>query len=223
MLVGFRANVVAATFVGGLVFASSATAATISVNYQETSVFGTPNLSQAIRIAAPEHTGYVAAGPFRLTGGNGFGDFVAFCIDLAKNMGNGNTYETAGASAYGPSVDDAIDRLFTSAYAGVSTAIEGAAFQLALWEIITDTGSQYDLLSGNFVASSNYNVIQQAGSYLSGLTGAATGGYSLTFLNSGNSQNLVTVDLAPVPVPAAAGMLGLGIASFFGLRRRKRS
>ena len=61
----------------------------------------------------------------------------------------------------------------------------------------------------------------QANSYLSALSGASTGGYNISYLNSGTSQNLVTV--SPVPLPAALGMLGLGIASLFGLRRRKKA
>ncbi len=216
-----RTGIFAAAMAGGLFAASTVSAATVTVSYQETSVFGTPNFSQVINIAAPEHTGFVNAGPFRLNAGNGFGNFVAFCIDLSKAIANGSTYTTASASAHGASVDDAIDRLFTSAYSGISSAVQGAAFQLALWEIITDTGSAYDLGSGDFIASSNMGVENQANAYLAALGGASTGGFRLTYLNSGDSQNLVTV--SPVPLPAAAGMLALGLASFFGLRRRQKA
>ncbi|MGR3291807.1 MAG: VPLPA-CTERM sorting domain-containing protein, partial [Paracoccaceae bacterium] len=126
-------------------------------------------------------------------------------------------------------IDDLIDRLFTSAYAGIDSAIEGAAFQIALWEIITDGGPSfiadggpfYSLTGDKFRASEDTGVIEQANSYLAALAGASTGGYKITYLNSSDSQDLVTV--SAVPVPAALGMLGLGVASFFGLRRRKKS
>lgn len=200
---------------------STASASTVNVTYQGSSVFGTPNLSQVVKISSPSHTGAVNAGPFRLTGDNGFGNFVGFCIDLAKSMGNGNSYQTGTTSAYGAAVDANIDKLFTSSYASVNTAVEGAAFQLALWEIITDTGNGFSLGSGSFLASASASVMATAGGYLSGLATAATGGYKVTYLNSRSSQNLVSV--SPVPVPAAMGMLGLGLASLFGMRRRKKA
>ena len=203
--------------------ATVVSASTVEVGYQERSVFGTPNLSSAVTISSPFISGRVAAGPFRLTGSGGFGDFVAFCIDLGQYMARGKTYTVSGASTYGSEVDSNISRLFNSAYASLTTAVQGAAFQVALWEIITDTGSDsgLDLGMGAFTAGANASVINQAADYLEGLGGASTGGYKLTFLASGQSQDLVTV--SPVPVPAAFGMLGLGIAGLFGLRRRKKA
>ena len=214
-------NSVAAMALGLAFAATAASATTVNVTYQSGGVFGTPNLSQVAKINSPSHNGAVHAGPFRLAGSGGFGNFVGFCIDLAKNMSNGNAYTTATSSAHGSAVDANIDRLFTSSYASVNTAVEGAAFQLALWEIITDTGSSLGFSSGSFLASASGAVMTQANSYLSALSGASTGGYNISYLNSGTSQNLVTV--SPVPLPAALGMLGLGIASLFGLRRRKKA
>lgn len=204
--------------------ATVATASTTVVSYQEAGVFGTPNLSSPATIVSPFYNGGTSAGPFRLTGDNGFGDFIAFCIDLDNHMSSGKTYTVSGASSYGTAVDTNIDLLFNSAYAGLSTAVQGAAFQVALWEIITDTGDAtgFDLGLGSFTAtSSTAGVISQAADYLTGLGGATTGGYKLTFLANGNSQDLVTV--SPVPVPAAFGMLSLGLAGLFGLRRRKKA
>lgn len=221
MIFSYRMPLAAAVLSIG---ATVAGATSIVVDYQEASVFGTPNLSSSVTIVSPSFNGSTAAGPFRLTGDNGFGDFDAFCIDLAHYMSSGNTYTVSGASSYGAVVDSYIDRLFTSAYASLVTSVQGAAFQVALWEIITDTGaaSGYDLGLGAFTAtSSNASVISQATGYLAGLTGASTGGYNLTFLANASSQDLVTV--SPVPVPAAFGMLGLGLAGLFGLRRRKKA
>lgn len=204
---------------------SASSAATVTVDYQNSSnPFGSPALARYVRISSPQYTGGAGAGPFRLTGDGGFGDFVAFCVDLGKYLSSGNTYTTASSSAFGSAVDTNIDKLFTSAYSGISTRVEGAAFQVALWEIITDTGSGFDLSGGDFrVQMAGYSaaVINQATSYLSGLASAATGGYRLTFLNSGTSQNLVTV--SAVPLPAAAGMLGFGVLTLVGLRRRKKA
>lgn len=214
-------KLLAAVAVTGVFAVSAASAATLNVTYQDSTVFGTPNLSKTVNITSSGYTGGAQAGQFRLSGSGGFGNFLAFCVDLAKFMSSGNSYSTSSGSAFGATVDGYIDRLFTSAYASVDTAVEGAAFQLALWEIITDTGSAYSLTSGGFKATAGSAVTAQANSYLAGLAGASTGGYTITYLNSGTSQNLVTV--APVPLPAALGMLGLGVASLFGLRRRKKA
>ncbi|MEE9427602.1 MAG: Cys-Gln thioester bond-forming surface protein [Paracoccaceae bacterium] len=219
MLNSIKTSILTATLVTGVIAGSAASAATIKVGYQGRTVFGAPNHSQNVKIVAPPTTAIANAGAFRLNGSNGFGAFVAFCVDLSKHIRSGKTYTTASASAYGGTVDNAIDRLFTSAYSGVNSAIKGAAFQVALWEIITDTGAGYNLSQGQFQAQSSVAVRNQANLYLAGLSGAATGGYKMTYLNSGVSQNLVTV--SAVPVPAAAGMLGLGLLGLFGLRRRK--
>jgi len=204
--------------------ATAASAATVNVTYQGSNPFGTPNLSRYVRInSTTGYSGGTFAGPFRLVGSGALGNFVGFCVDLAQFMTNGGTYNTAGASGYGAAVDANIDRLFTSAYASISNRVQGAAFQVALWEIISDTSGGFDLGAGNFsVQNAVYSapVIAQANQYLGALAGAATGGYRLTFLKSGTSQDLVTV--SAVPIPAAAGMLGIGVFGLFAVGRRRK-
>jgi len=223
MLKYLKSGLLAATLAGSMFVVTGATAATVNVGYQGSTAFGSPNLSQRVRIYSNRSYSDVNAGAFRLTGSNGFGSFVAFCIDLAKSIRNGQSYDTSSASAFGGSVDSVIDRLFTSAYASVTTAVQGAAFQVALWEIITDTGTDYNLRRGGFRVGASRAVLNQANTYLDGLATAGTGGYQMTFLSSGSSQNLVTVTpISPVPVPAAAWMLGIGLLGLFGLRRRQK-
>ena len=206
--------------------AGAAQAATITVTYQGSGPFGTPNYSRYLQIASAPYSGGVFAGPFRLTGSGGMGNFVAFCVDLAKFLGSGHSYSTSASSGYGAAVDSAISKLFNSAYAGISNAVQGAAFQVALWEIITDTGTGYDLSSGGFSATyAPYSsaVLNQANLYLSALNTAPSSGYSLTFLNSGSSQNLVTVAQIPaVPLPASVGMMGLALGALTLIARRRR-
>ena len=215
-----KRSIAAAVF--GLAFVTtSASAATVNVTFQGSDPFGTPDHSRSVNITSPTYTGAARAGAFRLVGDGGFGNFVGFCVDLANYMTSGNSYATSASSAHGAAVDNNIDRLFTSSYAGVDTATEAAAFQLALWEIISDTGSTLSLTGGSFLATASAGVINTANIYLAALSGASTGGYTMTFLNSRSSQDLVTV--SPVPVPAALGMLGIGLVSLFGVRRRKKA
>lgn len=215
--------ILAVSLFASLASLTAGSAATVNVTYQGSTAFGSPNYSRYVEITSPGYSGGTFAGPFRLNGTGGLGRFIAFCIDLSKYMTSGGTYTTASSSGYGAAVDTRIDKLFTAFYGSISNRVQGAAFQLALWEIITDTGNGTSLGSGAFRvkwAGYSRDVILQANAYLRGLSSAGTGGYRLTFLNSGTSQNLVTVSV--VPLPAAAGMLGSALAGLVVLRRRRR-
>lgn len=217
--------------------ASAAAAATITtVDYQGPGgVFGDPNLSETVTITSPfligggaDDSQSVNAGPFRLSGDNGIGDFIAFCVDLTRYMGDGKIYEF-GVNLFGAAIVNNLDKLFSSVYAEVDTTQEGAAFQVAIWEIVYDSAAGFDLGDGDFEASNNIDVINLADTYLAGLGGAATGVYDLTFLSTAsgyannNSQSLVTAIPAPVPLPAAGLMLGAGLAGLGALRRLRKS
>ena len=205
------------------VSAAAVSASTIDVTYQESgNPFGTPSLQKTVRIASPDYNGRVRAGMFRLSGSNGFGDFNSFCIDLGHSLSSNDTYTASETSPFSAAVTDNIERLYNSAYASVSTARESAAFQLAIWEIITDTGNSLDLASGDFkVLGTGVKLLNMANGYLAGLAGASAGGYEFTYLQSRVGQDQLTV--SPVPVPAGIGLLGLGLAGLFGLRRRKKA
>ena len=177
-----------------------------------------------MKIESPGYDGTVQAGLFQLTGDNGIGDFAAFCVDVLQYMQSPDTY-AHDPDLFGASILTNIDRLFTSAYHTVTTGVTAAAFQVALWEIIYDDGGVFDLDAGNFYTPLNngceYNaaVETQADSFLAGLAGAGTGGYSLTYLHSENGQDLVTA--SPVPLPAAGWMLLAGVSGLVAMRRRR--
>lgn len=208
---------------GSLLMAGTAvSAATISTSYQESSVFGTPNLSRSVQIESSGYDGWAAAGPFRLTGSDGFGDFVAFCIDLAQYMANGVDYDVHDDSWFSDVVEQRLVQLFNFAYDSLTTRDQGAAFQVAIWEIVEDGDSLLDLDDGSFqLLSADVGVRSFADSYLIGLQSASTSGQNLTFLKSDTRQDLVTV--SPVPVPAAGGLLVMALAVFSVVSRRKRS
>ena len=237
-----KRRIASVAMAAALAFGAPLSAATLNVTYQGGSAFGSPNLSRYISISSPTYTGGVYAGPFRLAGSGGLGNFVAFCVDLTKVLANGQTYTSASVSNFGNTVDTNISKLFSSAYSGINSRIKGAAFQVALWEIISDTGRGYNLGAGAFsVQSAAYSaaVINQASQYLNGLAGATVGAYTLSYLNSGTSQNIVTVanvpgspvtppvrpgpPISPVPVPAGLGLLGLALASLAMARMRRKA
>lgn len=217
-------------FAASLTVASTiASAATVTVNYQEDSVFGSPNLSSSVHITSDKYTGGARAGVFRLTATT-YGDFDAFCVDLAQYIAKGKAYET-GVGLFSGATLENIDRLYTSAYGLIDTAIEAAGFQIALWEIVEDSGNGFNLSSGAFAATGA--AVSQAQAFLDDL-GTQTGKYTLDFLESAVSQDVVTGILnpnsplnggaavpSPVPLPASGLLLLAGLAGAAGVRRRK--
>jgi hypothetical protein len=146
-------------------------------------------------------------------------DFIAFCLDLGQTLASPATYmvKTLSETGFGAAVTNTIDRLFTAHYASLGTdATNNAAFQLALWEIIDETSGTYDVTTGSFSATSSATGL--ANTFLDTL-GNATGGYTITFYESGTSQDLVGA--SPIPLPAGAPLLLTGIAGFAWMRRRK--
>ncbi len=168
----------------------------------------------------------VYAGLFRMEDSSTGAEILAWCVDLYNNLRSNALYDVSSFSATGFStaVKENVARLFTGFYADIDTRDEAAAYQIALWELVTETDGSMNLGSGIFsVASASTSVLGLANSYLSGLSGFGTNGYNLTFFDSQNnsSQNLVSV--SPVPLPAAGGLLLAGLAGIAALRRRRKS
>jgi hypothetical protein len=157
--------------------------------------------------------------------------FQGFCIDLTESVSNGHDYSwstyslanapTSDAGAMGATRAARLGRLFANQYAALATAASQAqayaAFQLAVWEIVHDSG--LDLDHGNFKvnnAPSGTEALAQSW---------------LNNLGSGQGWNLIAIDDASndcdghqgyvlVPAPGAAALVGVGLVAS-GRRRRR--
>ncbi|MDV7144975.1 VPLPA-CTERM sorting domain-containing protein [Tropicimonas sp. TH_r6] len=179
----------------------------------------------------------VAAGGFavKTTDGGSTNSFIAWCLDTFQYLDLGVKYEvtdTPFAGAHDPKINAAqqtlITKLFDTAFdtlvSKLRDNVASAAFQLALWEIVNETGDTLDVMSGAFHATVvGGNVLTDANSLLDGLAASADRKYNLVFLEAkGKGQDLLTV--VPIPVPASSLLLlgALGGLGTLASRRRRR-
>ena len=159
------------------------------------------------------------AGLFRLTA-DGV-DIDAYCVDLFNTISVSADYHREDFLFIGQT-RERIDALASNA--NVTNARTASAFQLALWEIVTDDA--LDLTAGDFVVNSNNsNARGVAARWLADITDGDWKPTDLefTFLQSTQSQDLVAFGIGgptPVPLPAAGWMLIAGIGALFAAKRR---
>ena len=175
----------------------------------------------------------VSAGGFAATGnlhGTGTENFTAWCLDIVTAMKTSSVYKTTVTpfqNLISASRITDITRLFDTGYSTLNLAnnTDSAGFQLALWELMYENAPTYDLISGNFQATSA--ALGKATTLLGNLSGPITQSYKLTWLQSNDphvggghySQNLVTA--SQVPLPAGGLLLAAAMGGLAALRRRK--
>jgi hypothetical protein len=156
-----------------------------------------------------------AAGGF--TGTLNGNPFQTYCVDLYQSFSWGTTYTDYSAVALPGTVAQDLGRLFTSHLGDVVDGNTSAAFQLAAWEIMYETGGSYNLSGGNFTENGNATVHGIAQGYLDTL--GATSVYTVQKLESPSSQDFVLTSAVPEPSTYAMLMAGLGLLGW--MKRRK--
>lgn len=153
---------------------------------------------------------------------------AAFCADLFTGIASSNTYTTAVQSASGSPytrIAWLMANVLPSIIAGSGTAQQqGAALQLAIWDIIHDNGN--GLQAGVIQQSGNTDgaVAAYANAYI-GAAWAPTLGlniYHNTFPNTTfAAQDLVSYS-STVPEPATLSLSALALGALFLLGRVQR-
>lgn len=208
----------------------SAAAADVNITYM-----GKDSSSAVIRTS---QTGQVAAGVLNYLE-TAAGSFQAYCIEPAQP----NALTTFGAQAYGVGSFSGtqatlLQGLYSSTFASVHTTTEQAAFQLAVWEVVRETGATLSVTTNDgsfYVKSANSSaasvltantVASLANSYLLAAQdyhGASL--YSLTKLTNASYQDLVVanaVHAVPEPETYALLLAGLGAIGMIARRRLPR-
>ncbi len=214
---------------GLLVLASvSAQAASITLKYEN-------NLTGPSGTVSPLGSKQIYAGEFNFsTSANSTGiaqwdsELNAFCVELDENLKtSATTYNVTSyidPNAFGIH-GTLVDRLFSTYYEESQTdKYKSAAFQLILWEMITEyPNTAGSLNNGSFTSSWFGGAKNTANTWLANITSGTnvmTGKYDYHLLTADGSQDLLTVTKASVPEPASILLMLTGLFALFRARRR---
>jgi hypothetical protein len=166
---------------------------------------------------------YVYVGGFKMGVGNTNQSITAWCVDVFDWL-HSASYSNGNLSSINH--NDKLQQLVNQRYASVTNAQTSAAFQLAVWEIVTEAGNTFNLGNGQFKAwGGNTTAIAMANDWLKLDKTTGNRNYKIDYYFYGNMPNGVTqnlISVSPVPLPAA-GLLMLSALGLGGLVKRRRA
>lgn len=157
--------------------------------------------------------------------------FISWCVDIFQFIpgGTGQYTENIGATNLSAAIRNDLGRLATLALAAATTPGAGsgnyaAAFQLAIWEILYNRTSPYNLANGTFY--SNYQGSNAAFNIASGWLNTLntnpglTSNYTMNTYLSSSLQDQIT--FVAVSEPGMLALLGLGLIGAVVARRQSQ-
>lgn len=172
-------------------------------------------------------------GSLQFTSSSG-GSFEAYCVEVGQGVATtASGYQAYTVGSFTTAQSTLLQGLYSSSYASLSSAGDKAAFQTAIWEIMSEpTGATLDVNTGNFqfywlsmsstdaqdsaFAAKANSLLAAAASY----SGPAE--YTLTKLENPQYQDYVTASAVPEPESYALLLAGLGAIGFVARRRAVR-
>ncbi len=182
-------------------------------------------------------SGLIGAGQFygQITRNGLTSSILTYCTDIYQGFSFGTTYNdyelvaTGSTHGFTSRQESLLGKLYTLAGAQVDSTNESAAFQLAVWEIVTESSSSLSLLSssslnmldGSFYLERGASSTQRnlANTWLAAIdNSSAAKNFTAQRLYSATTQDFVVFTARPpansgsVPVPGTGTLALLGLA-----------
>ena len=206
--------------IGAAIVVAASVMAAGSVSAETLTVTGWANGYRDVYITSPESV-HAGAGTFEVT--DGANSFEAWCVDLSQNTYFGSAVNdySSSTSLFGSDTVGRLGQLATGFLSMAGDATNSAAFQLAVWEIISEPSAVYGFDSGAFQAqggsAESSGALTTALGWLNSLP--ATSNYSVSFWASPTRQDLLVFSPVPEPQPYLLLLSGLGLLGLIVSRR----